>query len=92
MPYLSDATVFSSESVSSHTVTASVARLLLFLPPDAVLLNKKAANAVDFNAQQLLNGDCYDQNGEIDGNDATALLKFLVHIIKALPETSDLNA
>ena len=59
---------------------------------DAVLLNKKAANAVDFNAQQLLNGDCYDQNGEIDGNDATALLKFLVHIIKALPETSDLNA
>ena len=59
---------------------------------DAVLLNKKAANAVDFNAQQTLNGDCYDQNGEIDGNDATALLKFLVHIIKALPETSDLNA
>ena len=59
---------------------------------DAVLLNKKAANAVDFNAQQLLNGDCYDQNGEIDGNDATALLKFLVHIIKALPESSDLNA
>lgn len=59
---------------------------------DAVLLNKKAANAVDFNAQQTLNGDCYDQNGEIDGNDATALLKFLVHIIKALPESSDLNA
>ncbi|CSN48692.1 Uncharacterised protein [Shigella sonnei] len=30
---------FSSVAVSSHTVTASVARLWLFLPPDAVLLN-----------------------------------------------------
>lgn len=39
LPYPSDATVFSSESVSSHTVTASVAQLWLFLPPDAVLLN-----------------------------------------------------
>ena len=39
LPYLSDATVFSSVAVSSHTVTASVARLWLFLPPDAVLLN-----------------------------------------------------
>lgn len=33
-PYLSDAVVFSSESVSSHTVTASVAQPGLFLPPD----------------------------------------------------------
>lgn len=38
LPYPSDATVFSSESVSSHTVTASVAQLWLFLPPDSVLL------------------------------------------------------
>ncbi len=59
---------------------------------DAVLLNKKAANVVTFNAQQMLNGDCYDQNGEIDGNDATALLKFLVHILKGLPENSSMNA
>ena len=33
-----------------------------------------------------------DQNGEIDGNDATALLKFLVHILKGLPENSSMNA
>ena len=59
---------------------------------DAVLLNKKAANVVSFNEQQTLNGDCYDQNGEIDGNDATALLKFLVHILKGLPENSSMNA
>ncbi len=39
LPYPSDVTVFSSESVSSRTVTASVAQLWLFLPPDAVLLN-----------------------------------------------------
>src|SRR5699024_8428785 len=38
-PYQAGATVFSSESVSSRTVTASVAQLWLFLPPDAVLLN-----------------------------------------------------
>ena len=55
---------------------------------DAVLLNKAVAGAVQFTEQQILNGDCYDQNGEIGTDDATALLKFLVHTIESLPENA----
>ena len=56
---------------------------------DAVLLNKYVSGAVQFTEQQLLNGDCYDQGGELDASDATALLKFLVHTIESLPETAN---
>ena len=53
---------------------------------DAVLLNKKVAGAVTFNDQANKNADCYDQNGEVTQDDAISLLKFLVHLVKALPE------
>ena len=51
---------------------------------DAVLLNKKAAGAVDLNEQASLNADC-DANNEINSSDALVLLKFLVSLIKTLP-------
>lgn len=51
---------------------------------DAVLLNKKAAGQVDLNAQATANADCMF-NGEINGDDATTLLQFLVQLISSLP-------
>ena len=51
---------------------------------DAVLLNKKAAGQVDLNAQATANADCMF-NGEINGDDATTLLQFLVQLINSLP-------
>ncbi len=51
---------------------------------DAVLLNKKAAGQVDLNAQATANADCMF-NGEINGDDATTLLQFLVQLIRSLP-------
>lgn len=51
---------------------------------DAVLLNKKVADAVQLNEQAVLNADC-DGNEEINSNDAMVLLKFLVSLIKSLP-------
>ena len=51
---------------------------------DAVLLNKKAAGQVDLNAQAAANADCMF-NGEINGDDATTLLQFLVQLISSLP-------
>ncbi len=53
---------------------------------DAVLLNKKLADSVTFNEDQFANGDCFDKNGTLDTNDATALLKFLVNVLDSLPE------
>ena len=53
---------------------------------DAVLLNKKIADVVTFNAQQTKNADCYMLDGEINGQDAVSLLKFLTHIIDSLPD------
>lgn len=50
---------------------------------DAVLLNKKVANAVQFNETQEKNADC-NANGEVNNDDAIMLLKFLVHLVKAL--------
>ena len=55
---------------------------------DAVLLNKKVAGAVTFNEQANKNADCYDQNGEVTQDDAISLLKFLVHLVKSLPEVN----
>lgn len=52
---------------------------------DAVLLNKKVADIVSFNEQQTANADCYMMDGEINGQDAISLLKFLTHIIDSLP-------
>lgn len=51
---------------------------------DAVLLNKAAAGAVQLNDTQFANADCY-YNKELSGDDAQVLLKFLVHLISALP-------
>ena len=53
---------------------------------DAVLLNKKIADVVTFNDQQTKNADCYMLDGEINGQDAVSLLKFLTHIIDSLPD------
>lgn len=51
---------------------------------DAILLNKACSGAVEITGQSVLNADC-DANGDIDTNDAIALLRFLVHIINSLP-------
>ena len=55
---------------------------------DAVMLNKAAANTVQLSEQQRSNADC-DANNEVDSNDAVVLLKFLVSIIKTLPEVAE---
>lgn len=55
---------------------------------DAVMLNKAAANTVQLSEQQRSNADC-DANQEVDSNDAVVLLKFLVSIIKTLPEVAE---
>lgn len=53
---------------------------------DAVLLNKATAGAVKLSDQAAANADC-DANGELGTNDAIVLLKFLVHLVNALPCT-----
>ena len=55
---------------------------------DAVLLNKAAAGAVSLVAQAAKNADC-NANGEVGSDDAVSLLKFLVQIIKNLPEVAE---
>ena len=55
---------------------------------DAVLLNKAVANVVTLGSTQKKNADC-DADSEISGNDAVVLLKFLVSIIKTLPEVAE---
>ena len=52
---------------------------------DAVLLNKAVAGAVTLNEQATLNADCNKGVG-ITADDSMSLLKFLVHLINALPE------
>lgn len=52
---------------------------------DAVMLNKAIAGVVTLGTrQQKANADC-DGDGEIASNDAVALLKFLVSLVKQLP-------
>lgn len=54
---------------------------------DAVLLNKAASGTVKLNAQAMQNADC-DGDGTLNTGDSLSLLKFLVHLIMALPEVS----
>lgn len=54
---------------------------------DAVLLNKALAGAIKLNTQAFQNADC-NANGELDGRDAIALLRFLVHVIDVLPDAA----
>ncbi|MGN0591804.1 MAG: glycoside hydrolase family 9 protein [Ruminococcus sp.] len=57
---------------------------------DVVYLNKYLAGAIDFNAQQMHNAQCVaDAEGKVNSGDVTALLKFVVEIIKALPVTAE---
>ena len=51
---------------------------------DAVLLNKATAGSVMLNEQAKDNAECY-ADGNIDANDSTALLQFLVQTIASLP-------
>ena len=52
---------------------------------DAVLLNKAVAGSVTLNQQAALNADC-NNDGKRSADDSMVLLKFLVHLIDALPE------
>lgn len=54
---------------------------------DAVLLNKAVASAVTLSEQASLNADC-NGNGELGSSDAIVLLKFLVSLIKSLPNAT----
>ena len=60
----------------------------LFSVDHHVLLNKAAAGAVSLAAQAAKNADC-NANGEVGSDDAVSLLKFLVQIIKNLPEVAE---
>lgn len=51
---------------------------------DAILLNKYCADVVSLEGQGYANADC-TADGNVDNNDAIALLRFLVHIITSLP-------
>lgn len=51
---------------------------------DAVLLSKAASGAVMLNEQAAKNGDC-NGDGTISAEDVNCLMRFLVHLIKALP-------
>lgn len=51
---------------------------------DAILLNKAVASQVTLNDIARSNADC-NTNHEINGDDAIALLRFLVHMINSLP-------
>jgi hypothetical protein len=50
---------------------------------DAVLLNKKAAGAVELNSIAAANADC-DVNGEVNSDDAVLLMRFLVHLVNSI--------
>ncbi len=52
---------------------------------DAVLLNKAVAGAVVLNEQANANADCHKDN-EVEIEDATVLMKFLVRLITELPQ------
>lgn len=53
---------------------------------DAVLLNKYCSGSVSLNKDAAKNADC-DGDKEISSRDAISLLKFLVQLIPALPES-----
>ena len=54
---------------------------------DAVFLNKAVAGVVSMNDTARANGDC-NADGKIDSSDSMVLLKFLVHLVNALPQKS----
>ena len=54
---------------------------------DAVLTNKAVSGVVMLNKQQYQNADC-DASGEVNADDATLLMKFLVHIVNVLPDAA----
>ena len=54
---------------------------------DAVLLNKAANGTVALNDAQLKNADC-NADTEVSATDAVSLMRFLVHNISTLPDTS----
>jgi len=54
---------------------------------DAVLLNKAANGTVALNDAQLQNADC-NADTEVSAQDAVSLMRFLVHNISTLPDTS----
>ena len=54
---------------------------------DAVLLNKAANGTVALNDAQLQNADC-NADTEVSAQDAVSLMRFLVHTISTLPDTS----
>ena len=54
---------------------------------DAVLLNKAANGTVALNDAQLQNADC-NADAEVSAQDAVSLMRFLVHNISTLPDTS----
>ena len=54
---------------------------------DAVLTNKAVSGVVMLNKQQYQNADC-DASGEVNADDATLLMKFLVHIVTVLPDAA----
>jgi hypothetical protein len=85
-----------SEETTTTTKAGSTAGLLLgdvnldgrVDITDAVLLNKATAGAVNLNDQARLNADCNADN-DVTANDATSLMKFLVHLITSLPDSDN---
>jgi endoglucanase len=55
---------------------------------DVVYLNKKLAGAIEFNEQQMRNAQCVD-DGAVNSADATALLRFIVQLVKSLPVSAE---
>ena len=53
---------------------------------DAVLLNKFCSDSVTLNDNAIANADC-DGDGDITGNDAVIMMRFLVHLIDHMPYT-----
>ena len=54
---------------------------------DMVYMSKYMVGAIKFNAQQMANAQCVNDDA-VDANDATALLMFLAEKIESLPVTS----
>ena len=52
---------------------------------DAVLLQKYAVEMVEFDPQQIKNGDC-NGDDQTDAQDAMSLMRFLVQMTAVLPE------
>ncbi len=85
-----------SEETTTTTKAGSTAGLLLgdvnldgrVDITDAVLLNKATAGAVNLNDQARLNADC-NADDDVTANDATSLMKFLVHLITSLPDSEN---